>query len=287
MSQQAAENIIPKLKWLASYPKSGNTWVRILLYTYKYGKFDTLNQIKQDIVSDTLPGVWYTAAPVPWGILNDDQRLLTRYSMLLTTIMCYYNLFIKTHNANVRVNAVDLIPDAITGESIYLVRDPRDVAVSFSEHMGASIHDIIKKMNNSEMVIHDESDSLGIYQYLSTWSQNVTSWMDKGKFPRLVVRYEDLLADTVTEFRKILCMYYGIENVDEYKLQRAVKLSEFSKVKKKAKDKGFDESSNHTEFFKRGTSNNWQDVLTEEQVRQIEQDHGEVMERLGYKLEYL
>ena len=287
MNPQAANDKIPRIRWLASYPKSGNTWVRTLLYAYKYGKFNNLNQIKLDIASDSMPGVWYSASPVPWGLLNDEQKLLTRYSALLNLIMNYPNLIIKTHNANLRVNSVELIPNEISTTSVYLIRDPRDIAISFSEHLGASISDTIKKMSDTGMVLHSETENNGIYQHLGSWSTNVETWIKPRKFNHTIIKYEDLLLNPEQEFRKIVNTYNGINSINDKKIKKAIKYCQFSKLKEKEKSKGFDEASHHTEFFKRGKSGTWKDILTEEQVKKIEQDHGETMECVGYNLEYL
>ena len=153
---------IPLINWLASYPKSGNTWVRTLLYAYKFGNVQ-LDQIKGFVTSDLLPGAWFAAAPVPWGMLTDDQKLLVRYTalMIIATTASQDRLIVKTHCACGKMNSVDLIPNELTEKAVYIVRDPRDVTISYARHMGKSIDEAIVKnpVSKNIMLKKEENES--------------------------------------------------------------------------------------------------------------------------------
>jgi hypothetical protein len=279
-----SQNNLPKINWLASYPKSGNTWIRLLLYVYTYGKFETIDQVHGFTPSDTIPGYWFAGSPIPWGLLNNDQKMLVRYSALFNLILnsTKQPIITKTHCANIQYNSVDLIPNELTDNSVYLVRDPRDVVSSYSHHMGISIDKAVETLNNPKNLLFiDEGADLGIIQPLASWTIHVNSWKD-----HLVIKYEDLLKSTEVELTKIVEHFYK-EKANKKKIAKAVKFCKFKKLKKLEQKHGFKEATKNGKFFRNGKSKTWKDTLTEAQVKKLEQDHGEVMEQLGYKLEYL
>ena len=273
---------LARIHWLSSYPKSGNTWVRALLYAYKFGTV-SLQQMKGHVTGDQSPGAWFAASPVPWGLLTSDQRILIRYTALMTTaaISIQDVCIIKTHCANIRVNSVDLIPEELTGQSVYLVRDPRDVAISYAHHMGLDIDEAIKRMGTVGCSLN--SEDVDIIQPTGSWSVSVKSWYEDGIFERSIIRYEDLMKDTGYELTHILECFYPDVEVDQERVKQAVKLCEFEKLKRMEQEDGFHEASKNGEFFRKGKST-WQEVLTDEQVKQIESDHGEWMVKMNYEL---
>lgn len=279
---------VDKIHWLASYPKSGNTWLRALLYAYKFRTPFTIEQIKGHVMGDQLPQAWFAVSPVPWGYLNNDERLMLRYPALMQTafMSLHRPVIVKTHCANVRVNSVELIPEELTGRSVYLVRDPRDVAISYSHHMGIDIDKAIEQMGSDGCALdqgEEQGGRLGIMQIPGSWSLNVKSWVDDGKFERVIARYEDLLSDPVSQFVGIYRAIYD-EEPDIEVVKQAVELCRFDRLKESESADGFSEATKHGVFFRSGKSGQWQDILTPEQVTRIEEDHGEWMQNMGYAL---
>ena len=275
---------LPRIHWLASYPKSGNTWVRALLYAYQYGNV-TLGQMSGHVMSDQNPSAWFASSPIPWGCLNNDQKILLRYPALMymamqTTFADGVHIM-KTHCANLKVNSIETVPEELTGSSVYLIRDPRDITISYAHHMGLTIDDAIEKMGSVGCTLN--FNELGIYQPTSDWSTNVKSWVEWGHFSRITVRYEDMITDTAKELTRILEQYYPDKDVDKARVERAVKLCSFKKLKGDEEANGFNEATKNGKFFRNGKST-WQETLTEEQVKKIESDHGEWMVKLGYEL---
>jgi len=272
---------LPRIHWLASYPKSGNTWVRALLYAYQYGTI-SLDQMRGHVLGDQLPGAWFAASPVPWGLLNGDQRLLLRYSALMNLISYSFHgtTIAKTHCANICVNSIELIPNELSGSSVYLVRDPRDVVVSYAHHMGIDIDTAIFRMNKLGLSLGHDGN--GIIQPTGDWSASVLSWSKHGHFPREVIRYEDLKTQPVIELARILKCIYDVDP-DEERMRRAIDLCEFNKLKKQEEEEGFKEATKNGNFFRKGKST-WREVLTDDQIRLIEEAHAEQMQKLGYEL---
>ena len=273
---------LARIHWLASYPKSGNTWVRALLYAYQFGTV-SLQQMKGHVTGDQTPGAWFAASPIPWSLLNNDQKLLLRYPalMIIITMNMQETCILKTHCANIRTNSIDLIPEELTGQSVYLVRDPRDVVISYAHHMGIDLDAAIARMGKIGCVLNNEDNN--IVQPTGSWSVSVKSWYEGGSFERSIIRYEDLQKDTAYELTHILECFYPDEEVDQERVKHAVALCEFEKLKRMEEKDGFQESTKNGEFFRKGKST-WREVLTNEQVKQIESDHGEWMGKMGYEL---
>jgi len=264
-----------KLKWIASYPKSGNTWARNLINAYASNELD-INNVRIGL-NDTSVGAYQASTLNPINTLDAGIIACLRYAALvnLQSIMNYSPKIIKTHNARVQVDGIDLIPDMMSDDSVYIVRDPRDVVISFSEHMGLSIDDAIDMMDNSLSCLpHRETH---IETYLTTWSNHVTTWRDKAT----LLRYEDMLEDPVDALSTILKVFRL--DIDENRVQRAVDLCSFERMKSQEEKNGFREASFKSKrFFNRGTSGHWKEILKKDQVDKIEKAHGEVMESLGY-----
>lgn len=276
------KSVFPGINWIASYPKSGNTWVRCLVYAYTFGHLD-INAIGQIIGSDLNLGAWYATAPLPWSDLNVQERLMCRYTalMIIMSTCGQPKCMLKTHCGNFNIDEVAMIPSAFSKSSVYLVRDPRDVAISYSHHIGKNIDETIDYMNMPNMCL-DHKDS-GVIQAVGSWSNNVQSWLEETKFEKIVVKYEDLKMDTATEFKKILEVLFPDVEIDYERVQNAVSLCEFDKLKTQEKEKGFIESTDHGEFFHAGKSR-WRNILTSEQIQKIQNNHGEAMELVGYEL---
>jgi len=270
--------------WLASYPKSGNTWMRFLLTAYQWGDL-AINAAFESTMGDGQPYAYHTVSPLPLKDMSPTEILFLRHAALVHIIARFPHnpVILKTHNANVRAGSVDLIPKEMTAPSIYIVRDPRDVLISYAEHMGHTLEQAAGTMN--EMGACLDQGQLGIYHHLTTWSQHVRSWADDAKFDLLVVRYEDMLEDPKRELRRAV-EHMGMPLYEE-RLDNAVELCRFERLRGQEDEQGFKEKSPKAErVFVRGTAGNWREGVPVDLVAKIEQDHGEVMERMGYELEF-
>jgi len=270
-----------QLYWHASFPKSGNTWARLLLGAYKLG-VGNINTNNEVTISDNQLYAYNAVAPIALADMADGAKLYLRNTALMHIIAraIHTPVILKTHHANIEVVEVHLIPEAMTAGAVYMVRDPRDVVISYAEHIGKDIDAGIHAMSQMGHTIH--SESVGLHHYLTSWSNHVRGWLDHGKFPRTIIKYEDMLEDTRGEFVKIL-EAFGMPVIDR-KVDYAIEMTQFDELKRQEKRAGFIEASKNTKFFKRGTSGHWKDILTDEQVARIEEDHGEMMQRLGYEL---
>ncbi len=271
-----------KITWLASYPKSGNTWLRLLLSAYFNGGYVDINNIHHS-VSDLSKMYHMMASPMDLSLLYPEDFLALRYSVLLhiRTAAKLSPVFVKTHNADKTIIGYPLIPGPMTQCAIYIVRDPRDVAVSYSEHLGKSLDEIIELMTDESEVKHINTPDNPAMHFPLSWSQNVSSWDACDRFPVLAVRYEELLEDAATVLEAVLS-FSGIKP-DEQKILAAVQACSFDRISRQEKARKFAEASEHTDtFFKRGTSGHWTEYLSPSQASKIEASCAEMMEKYGY-----
>ena len=271
--------------WLASYPKSGSTWIRTILSAYRNNGSIDINRMYYDW-GDPCNRYLQAVSPINLDELPRDAWSLLRYSMLLhmVTMEPKKNL-IKTHGANCSFGSekVPWIPTIFNHGIIYVARDPRDVCVSYADHIGYSIDEMIKFMNTAGACSVNMGNEL--IQPLDPWSRHVLTYIGKGDKVRgesvMLVRYEDLHHHAEDIISAIL-KFMG-EDPDSDLVKKSVQACEFNKLQNQEKEHDFIERSGHQErFFRAGKAGGWRDVLTPSQAKQIEEDHEDVMKVLGY-----
>jgi Sulfotransferase domain len=189
-------------------------------------------------------------------------------------------VFVKTHNASVLVEGVPLMTPEVTAGAVYIVRDPRDIAVSYSRHRGRSIDDTIAFM--ADVGAMTGGTDAKVFERLSSWSVHVHFWT-RNPNPRLhIMRYEDMIAAPQEAFADLVRLL-GQEPPAE-RLERAIRFSSFEVLRGQEQAQGFiEQPTESTEpFFRAGTPAGWRAVLTPAQRRRIERDHAVMMQRFGY-----
>jgi hypothetical protein len=278
---------MPKIFWVASYPKSGNTWMRAFLANMLLAKDRplSLNEIGEACASEANIH-WYTplidagensvdALPAE-RIMELRQRAQQRIAGVNKN-----DVFIKTHSFNGRYLGYPLIRADHTMGAVYIVRDPRDVVVSAADHWGLTLNEMIDCLGAPES---ETAPMPGrqVFEKLSSWSWHVKSWTgQKLPWPTLVYRYEDLLADPVKQFGQ-LAKGIGLSK-DPARIRQVVEWTSFKQLQTMESEEGFVERSDFSErFFRAGKAGQWRQHLTSGQVARIEHDHGEQMRRFGY-----
>jgi len=263
--------------WLASYPKSGNTWLRCLYAAYQFGGV-SLKRI-QGSVGDVNPYIYHKLSPYP-NPSHKDQSLLRQAALLNEVHLADEKpVLVKTHFVNAQIDENYTIPKTMTQGAMVIVRDPRDIALSFSRHLGKSVDDTIAAMNQYDFSIVNKA---GISSLLSTWSNNVATWVNEKRFPVEVMRYEDMQLHPARALRLLLGLK-GVDDPDDDRIDHAVRVCGFKALQEKEAREGFAEASDHNDrFFNSGKCKQWLDGLTREQIEQIESDHGVVMKMMGY-----
>lgn len=268
--------------WLASYPKSGNTWTRMFLANYFLNsqKPLSINQVHRFGTGDAIPKMYQMVAGRPIDT-NDMQLTLSLREKVLRGIVANdadIN-FVKTHNTRVPVFGQDMVPARYSRAAIYIVRNPLDMLLSYAKHYGQTHAEAVECLNSSEN--GSAPDATSVWQFLGTWSDHVKSWTDSKIFPVLTLRYEDLLDDPQKGFGEAI-EFIGAP-VDKERLDRAVRFSSFKELRKQEDESGFAEKSPNAEkFFSKGTAGHWRDELDPTLVKKVRQAHKQTMKKFGY-----
>lgn len=283
--------------WLASYPKSGNTWFRLLVanLSAKDGKPVDIN---------TRPERGPNAsAREPFEYLSlIDTSLLTHDEIDCLRPRVYEELardtidddgggtgnpsqvrFMLVHDAySLTPNGEPLLAGA--DGAILIVRDPRDVAPSLANHMRISVDQAIAHMNDKRGEAHAKPGRLYrlFRQMTRCWSGHGQSWLEQTDIPVHLVRYEDMKADSIGTFTRAL--KFAGEPASDRNIRRAVAFADFAELRRQERENGFRESPQRPggPFFRRGEAGGWRDELSVQQVARIEAAHAPMMRRLGY-----
>jgi len=270
-----------RIWWLASYPKSGSTWVRMLLNAYITGFPPEINSAWQYASGDLQPHVYQLTAAQPIDKFEDVDSVYYRPAVPMNFVLTSptTDRVLKTHHAKVELDGIPLIPPRLSRGGLYVVRDPRSIAPSFADHMGISIDEAVDLMANNQATIHKESARL--YHVLLSWSSHVDSWTVANKDLRVgVVRYEDLVEHPDETWPAVL-RALGLD-VDRDRLRVAIDRASFDRMRAAEDEKGFREKGKGARFFRRGRVDAWRDELSAAQVKRIARAHRATMERFGY-----
>ncbi|MEM7119943.1 MAG: sulfotransferase domain-containing protein [Pseudomonadota bacterium] len=271
-----------KIIWLASYPKSGNTWTRaFLLHLFMNPK----EPFSPDDISAMSPHdtarYWFEKAageaPATW----DEKRVASLRPGIQEEIAKYApdNIFVKTHCALMQWHGYAVIDFALTAGAIYIVRNPLDIVASYAAHSGSGPDHIINVMNDSGHVLPEQPDQVA--HLIGSWSEHVQSWTARPNPALHIMRYEDLVERPDETFGGLV-RFLGL-NPPPDRLERALSFSSFDTLKTMEQKHGFAERAiNQKRFFRAGKVGGWRDELNDDQARSIIQVHREQMARFDY-----
>jgi aryl sulfotransferase len=272
--------------WLASYPKSGNTWVRAIVTAL--GTHPELFGV--DHLSSGSQPHHVGAALGAYGLdarwLTDDENLGVRSALTQRFALSDDSgapLLRKTHEIyRADTSGRAPFPADATRAAILVVRDPRDVACSAAAFFGTTIDEAIDAMSTDGGEPVPNAARSQTAQPWGTWSSHACSWLGEDvPFPVHVVRFEDLVSDAVATLHPVFTAI-GIDCSHE-ELELAVEQARFDRLQESEADRGFRGTHPNTEqFFRRGVDGGWRDELTDAQAATIEDEHAELMARLGY-----
>ncbi|NOX60443.1 MAG: sulfotransferase domain-containing protein [Chloroflexi bacterium] len=274
--------------WLASYPKSGNTWMRVFLTNYLRDADEPadINDLEKMGGASVHSLVEEYAGVESTELTADEIDLLRPDVYRALAAESEEVRFIKTHDAYTLLpDGSPLFPAEATRAAIYIVRNPLDVAVSMQHHMDdESLEQTIERMGDSGAVLAASvrRGNTQFRQKLLSWSDHVSSWLDIEKpFPVLPVRYEDMHAEPFATFARVVA-FVGLPT-DEMRLEKAIRFSRFDVLQRQEREKGFRERPRaNARFFRRGRVGGWRDALSKAQAARIITDHRAMMNRLGY-----
>lgn len=270
------------LVWLASYPKSGNTWIRHFLHSLirSPDRSISINEMNELTAGDSA-WPWYKdllGKPIE-ECSNEEIAAVRPQAVKNIADAAEGIVFVKTHNAMVKHLGTNTIEMSVTAGAIYIVRNPLDVAISYAHFRGKPIDDTIERMN-MDAALAPTTDKQ-VYQYFGSWSEHVHSWTRRPIRQLHVMRYEDMLHKPLATFGR-LAEFLRLP-VTRDKLEAAIKASSFDNLKAQEEEAGFKERPETTErFFRAGRADQWREVLTKAQIDAIVGPNREQMARFGY-----
>ena len=276
--------------WLASYPKSGNTWLRSFLVNLQLNGDEPANindlstaaiASRRDWLDDVLG---FDTAEFHPDELGPLRSAVYRWSLQEKEIGYH-----KIHDAyTTTADGQPLVSCEGTLGALYIVRNPLDIVSSLASHSHSSLDEAIYAMGESSCSLSRSRRGLltQVQQHLLSWSEHVLSWVDAPGLNRLVIRYEDMLIEphrTFTQAAKFLQL-----PTDPVRIARAINFSDFKVLSQQEAVNGFIERPGKAGlFFRHGKSGGWHSRLSQEQVQRVLTDHGDVMQRFGYLDEVL
>ena len=278
--------------WLASYPKSGNTWLRSLISGYFYSKdgsfnFDLLKYIDQYPSSsyfEKYDDLFLKPESTSKYWLQEQVRINKDNKLR----------FFKTHNALCKINNNSFTNEKNTLGAIYIIRDPRNVLSSLAYHYQINNQDAFQFMKNEKKsIIEKKQDRFLGFNALLSWVLHQKSWSECKKFPILTIRYEDLETKT---FRTLKIVYEFIQKIsklkkkfDKEKAKKIIQACDFDKLQRLEKINGFRESmigkksNERLRFFNLGSDNNYKKLLDKDLINEMNTLYGAELQKYNYE----
>ena len=271
--------------WLASYPKSGNTWFRSFLHNLVTDA-DTpafIDDLRTGQIASSRSWLdevlGFDSAELDADEVDHLRPAVYRWSLRDAQIGYH-----KIHDAYTHtVDGEPLVSREATRGAIYIVRNPLDVAPSAANHWQLDLDATIARMGRHDMALATSRSRLleQVRQRLLSWSAHVLSWVDAPGLPCVVLRYEDMLDQPLDSFTRAAGFLELPQN--RSRIEKAIRFSDFKLLSQQEADKGFRERPPRAaRFFRPGTCGAWRQALGPAQIQRIIADHGAVMRRFGY-----
>ena len=276
--------------WLASYPKSGNTWVRSIISSLLYSNdgnfnFELIKKISQ------FPEKKYFKHVI--DDFSNFNKIKENWIPTQDTINLDNEIkILKTHNGKYTVGTDSFTNNQNTLGTIYVVRDPRTLVSSISNHYTLSLDGATDFLMSPQIIGNTkrwEEKETGMQCLLGKWNDHYHSWT-RNKTNLLLIKYEDLIQNPLGELKRIINFlekYLTVETNDN-KNKKILETTSFDNLKEMEKKGLFKENvlnkknDSKVNFFHLGPTNNWKDNLNKDIKSKIEKKFYEEMMELKY-----
>jgi hypothetical protein len=269
-----------KIIWVASYPRSGNTWVRAFLANL-FGPGEGPRDLNNELCADISNRAWYdTVHRRPTNNLSAEELMRLRGDVQKAIAgTAPDSVFVKTHSWFGDQFRLPLIDPELTAGAIYVVRNPVDIAVSAAHYYSADLSAMVGRMADASF--QTAPTKKRVAEYVSSWSQHVASWTWQ-RHPKItIIRYEDLCTAPEAVFAGIV-NFLGLKPPPS-QLARALRHSTFAALSQQERKHGFEErGTSASAFFRYGQPGEGFKALSPNLLQSIFDTHGEQMVRMGY-----
>lgn len=278
--------------WIASYPKSGNTWLRSLLSSYYYSEDGIFNQKLLDKISQFPEKKYFIDCDYDSSVVTDTSKFWIKAQEKINQDKKLK--FFKTHNILGAIDGNNFTNIKNTIGGIYIVRDPRNVITSLKNHYEMNIDKALKFMMDEKKFIYDyhKVDDYSDFQFISSWEKNYKSWINQNNIPIKIIKYEDLYNKTFNVFKDIIeFINKTVNNKDQFdkkKAKNSIQSSSFDRLKNIEKSDGFVESvlsknvSKKIPFFYLGPNNDWKKIFDKKYQKKLNINFERNLKELDY-----
>jgi len=277
--------------WIASYPKSGNTWIRSFLTAYYFCEDGIFDIDKLNYIQD-YPNKQFFKNEVKEGEIHNHWEESQRVILAEKKIK-----FLKTHNSLITAFGNEFTKPKYSLGVIYIIRDPRNVITSVKNHNDFQTYDkALEFMQNENTVISDYKhlNNHAKTNIINSWRINYQSWLSNNRFRRFTVKYEDLIEKTDQTLRDLIIFVNTIcrfnNGIDIKKFNNAVQSTTFDKLQNLENSGRFSESvySDKTKekikFFYLGPKNNWKEKLSKSLIDKMNDYYKDDLKKLNYEI---
>ena len=265
--------------WIASYPKSGNTWLRLLITNYLWpsgsNSFENLKYIER------FPGKKFFKELIEENTLKNDKLEIFKHFISAQERINQNNQLniLKTHNFAGSIRDYPFTDSKNSCGAIYIIRDPRSVAISHAYHHNYDF----EKSTNRILSTKNITSNNGYIEARLSWKVHYLSWK-KINIPKIIIKYEDLLQDPFSNFFQVLKFINQFKKIeiDQNKINEVIKKCSFKNVSENEKKFGFNEREGKEYFFRKGLPDEWKETLNKDLVKKIEEEFAEEMRELNY-----
>lgn len=278
-----------RIVWVASYPRSGSTWVRMYFYnlvklSQGYCQEQQINQLQNFSPSDS--NRVYYGKHLKWSAHHSISEVVPVRRLVEEDIVDEAKAFRRSNGDTTFVKTNWLLSRILGHQTVdllsalgavYIVRNPLDIAVSLGDEM-SSIDSAIDFMCTDGAFFGGDTAATVV----GNWTEHVESWT-KPHQDVCVVRYEDLISDARLWFEVIANHIFSDRSVAADLIEKAIDLSGFSKLQRQEERYGYDAKPRRSNrFFRSGTSGQWTRALKTSQISRIVSNHGRLMRKFGY-----
>jgi len=277
--------------WIASYPKSGNTWVRSFIIAYYFCENGNFDINKLNLIQD-YPNKQFFEETVKKGEIHkhwdSSQKNICNEKKVK---------FLKTHNSLITAFGNNFTKPEYSLGVIHVIRDPRNIITSLKNHYDFETYERALKFMQDENKILEDYPHLKNYaktNIINSWRINYQSWMSNKNFRRLTIRYEDMIENPQQTFEKLVVFINTLmgfkDKIDQKKLSNAIETTNFKSLQDIENQGKFSENvyslkdNRKIKFFYQGPENDWKKNLDENMIKKMNEYYRNDLKFFRYEI---